>query len=352
MTDKADKGYIEKLCRIFRAGGYQRTLHYHNTPGKYERLYEEQIKYIADHYHTLSADNLKNRFVDGVGHSIIIGLFDGYRNNYDVMCPIMKKYGQTAWYLLVADFLDTPVKEQEGRLERYRMQYLLGEYKDRRYAMNWDEARLASQNHTIVNHSSTHFFLKPDSGRKDLEYEIYHSHDLIAKNTGVIPKVFSWLGGGEYGTNSAATEMLQEKGYEYLIGYELENIAPVIDGLPKTAVETKTEDEKKLPGCQKIMPEFTDEKLEEEINHHQSIMATIGIFSGVPAILPLYRAEAPQVGKDNETKEEDLIFASHFYRLAFYLRERLKITEWDAAHRALDVMAVNMIGEGFPYHLA
>lgn len=389
MGDEVKKGYIDKLYRILKGGGYQRTLHYHNTPGTHEALYEEQMKYIAEHYHTVSATELGKRlrgrrnekqeetdgrradFRAGKGYSLVIGLFDGYRNNFDVMYPILEKYGQTAWYLLVADFLDAPVQEQEGRLEQYSMQYLLGEYKDRRYAMNWEEARQAAQNHTIVNHSSTHFFLKQDSEKEVLDYEINHSHELIVNNTGVIPKVFSWLGGAEYSTNSAATKMLQEKGYEYLVGYELENIAPVPGGLTKTVVERDLPEDpgaSEEPKCASAecrcvgeeqcasredwcaaSAEFREEKLLEEINYHQRIMETIGIFSGVPAILPMYQAEAPEVGKG---EEEDLLFASHFYQLASYLWEHLRISEWEAAHRALDIMAVNMIGEGFPYHLS
>ncbi len=349
-------GYIENLYRIMRGGGYQRTLHYHNTPRFYDKLYEEQISYIACHYHTVGMSELEDRLFGRTEDqenkpSMVIGLFDGYRNHYDVIYPILERYGMTAWFLLVADFLDTPADEQEGRLEQYKMQYLLGEYKDRRYAMDWEEARQAAQNHVIVNHSSTHFYLTPDTGEKELKYEILHSHELIMKNTGITPKAFSWLGGGEFATNPAASEILRKMGYEYLIGYELENIcreqASRRDG---QGIKWKNKD--LTVDCLYPVPDKISwdqqEKIQEEIHYHQKVMDSIGIFSAVPAILPLYRAELPSVHGE---KEEDAAFAIHFYQLSMYLRERLKISEWEAAHRALDIMAVNMIGEGFPYHI-
>lgn len=168
LKDTAENTYIQKIFRILRGGGYQRTLHYHNTPGSHRELYEKQIAYIADHYQTWGLTELDRRFSCGESGyiskrygdklSIVIVLFDGYRNNFDVMYPILEKYGQKAWFLLVADFLNCPIHNQQERLEQYKMQYLIGEYEDRRYAMNWNEALEASKNHVIVNHSSTHFF--------------------------------------------------------------------------------------------------------------------------------------------------------------------------------------------------
>lgn len=151
--------------------------------------------------------------------------------------------------------------------------------------------------------------------------------------------MFSWLGGGEYSTNPTASKMLQEKGYKYIIGYELENICPVgKDTLSWPEIGSD------VVGNH-IM---ADEKIEEEIRYHQSIMETIGIFSAVPAILPLYRAEKPYIGQG---QEEDILLADHFYNVACYLRKNLKLSEWEAVHRALDILAVNMIGEDFSYHL-
>lgn len=348
------EGYIDKIYAILMGGGYQRTLHYHNTPGFHKELYERQIEFISRHYITYGTEDLDHKEIRDarVGQEgklpLVIGLFDGYRNNYDVMFPILEKYGMTAWFLLVTDFVDTLPEKQEKMLEPYRMQYYLGEYEDRRYAMNWEEARRISETQVIVNHSSTHYFMKPDTDVRCLKYEICHSHELLKEKLGITPSVFSWLGGAEYETNSRAAEMLRELGYQYLIGYELE----MIGGEEETgssrvcsSAVMQTEDDQETE-----VPEEEDmdtARLEKEIRYHQEIVERIGIFSAVPAILPFYQAVSSVRGTGNN---EDRKLAWHFRKLADYLRERLSFDEWHAAHKALDVLAVNLLGEDFPYH--
>lgn len=334
-------GYINRMYEILRSGGYQRTLHYHNTPGMHRDLYEKQLEYVSEHFAAYGMKDMNRKKereiqVQSSGKkSIVIGLFDGYRNNYDVMFPILKKYGLTAWYLLVADFVNTRPEEQEKMLEPYLMQYYLGEYADRRYAMNWDEVREVSKTQVIVNHSATHYFMKQDTDEQRLKYEIYHSHALIEKETGIRPKVFSWLGGAEYETNSLAAKMLRELKYQYLIGNEFEDITE------------RSESNIRIPE----EPEFTElpdaSQIEAEIRYHQEVIEQIGIFSAVPAILPFYNVDDPMGSGGNE---EDQKLAAHFWQLAEYLKERLSFDEWHAAHRALDILAVNLIGKEFPYH--
>lgn len=332
--------YIEKLYQILKAGGYQRTLHYHNTPSFYGKLYEKQLKYIAEHYVSLNLKNLslklqRDTFEHPDKKSILIGLFDGYRNNYEVLYPMLGRYGLTAWYLLVSDFLNTPVKEQEKMLEPYHMQYIVGEYEDGRYAMSWEEAREVSRKHVIVNHSSTHYFITSDTDEKRVCYEIDHAHGMIEKNTGTRPIVFSALGGADFYTNPTVSKKLREKGYQYMIGYCLENIA----------IQDKRDITENVPYEDTV---FLDEaQVEQEIRYYQIVMDRVGHYSAVPAILPFYNVDAPNIGAGTQ---EDKEFAVHFKSIASYLRDRLSFDEWHASHRALDVLAVHMIGENFPYH--
>lgn len=345
------EGYIDKIYAILMGGGYQRTLHYHNTPVFHKEVYERQMEFISRNYVTYGTEDLSDKKTrdaqvrQGGKLPIVIGLFDGYRNHYDVMLPILEKYGMTAWFLLVTDFVNTSPEKQEKMLEPYRMQYYLGEYKDRRYAMNWEEAGRVCETQVIVNHSSTHYFMKPDTDVRHLEYEICHSHDLIKEKLGISPRVFSWLGGAEYGTNSQASGMLQKLGYQYLIGYELEMIGAEEGqdgGQVCDPAVTRREDRRKPEG-----EDIDTAQLEEEIRYHQEVMEQVGIFSAVPAILPFYQAASPKKGTGNS---EDREFAWHFRMLAEYLRDRLSFDEWHAVHRALDILAVNLLGKTFPYH--
>ncbi|MHA9739158.1 polysaccharide deacetylase family protein [Robinsoniella peoriensis] len=332
--------YIDRTCYLLKSGGYQRTLHYHNTPAFYGSLYEEQLKYVADHYVSCNLDYLDRKLLPDTFErefkkSMVIGLFDGYRNNYEVMYPLLEKYGLTAWYLLVSDFLNTPVDRQEKMLEPYHMQYVIGEYKDGRYAMSWEEAKEAGKTHVIVNHTATHYFMKPDTDEKRVCYEIDHAHRLIEEKTGVCPEVFSALGGADYHMNHMISRKLREKGYRYMFGYSLEHIGET-EG---TYIPEDTDDEH--------TDVMDDVQIREEIRYHQMVMDQIGKYSAIPAILPFYTVDTSV--KTTGT-EEDRQLAEHFKNIAFFLQDKLSFDEWNATHRALDILAFLLIGKDFPYH--
>ena len=218
-------GNIDRVYTWLKHGCYQRTLHYHNTPKINEELYKKQLDYINEHYETVCPEDVKDYLRGGTRKarpSIVIGAFDGYRNNYDVLWRLLEERGMKAWYLLVTDFLDAPPDGQEKVLLPYRMQWLPDEYPDGRYAMNWEEAAKISKNHTIVNHSSTHYPLTLDTDFETLQYEIVHAHNRIVEKLGKRPEAFSWLGGLWLGKNINADSLLRELDYHFLFGYRLE----------------------------------------------------------------------------------------------------------------------------------
>ncbi len=337
--------YLQKTYGLLKAGSYQRTLHYHNTIRENEDLYRRQLDFVKDCYQVPGISELSLGVRSQGKPSLVIGLFDGYRNNYDVFFHLLKEHGLKGWFLLVTDFLDTPVKDQEASLERYRMQYQLGEYGDGRYAMSWAEAaEIAGCGHTIVNHSATHFYLTKDSRQEEIDYEIDHSHELLLKYLGKTPCVFSWLGGAGFSENPYAAKKLHEKGYEYLMGYTLEMEEPLESGDNPAFLQTLQENQ----GSAELfhMPEENKSRqLEEDICFHKRIMDAGSIFTPVPAILPGYGL---QEEGQKEPYEEDLRLAEDFLSLACYLMQEKQEDEWHAVHRALDILAVKGFF-GFPF---
>lgn len=332
------RNYTEEIYTLLKCGCYQRTLHYHNTPKVYDRLYNAQIEYIVKNYEVYGIEDIEKKvmgYKKDLKPSIVIGAFDGYRNNYDVLHRILIKHNLKAWFLLVTDFINTPIIEQEGKLHLYNMQYMLDEYSDKRYAMSWEEAKEIADKHVIVNHSATHFRLDAESKYDNIIYEIEQSHKLIFDHIEVEPIVFSWLGGGDCTTNASALKTLLKNNYEYLIGYRFEKI-----GMGNKEFPWKIED---YNGC-----EISDKILNDEIVYHEQVMKNIGIFSAVPAILPLYQAgkSIAYVGND-----QDRMLADHYYHLSNKIFKNRRISDRDAAFQALDVLAMNMLGKEFPYHL-
>lgn len=329
-------GDIDKIYTWLKHGCYQRTLHYHNTPKKYESLYAKQLDYICWRYETVSLLDVQSYLKTGIKKKhpgIMIGAFDGYRNNYDVLNKLLVERKLKGWYLLVTDFLNTPAQMQESVLTPYQMQWFPDEYDDGRYAMNWEEAAEIGRDHTIVNHTSRHFRLTEETDIRTLQYEIIHAHGMIMEKIGKAPDIISWLGGACLEKNAAAEKMLRQYGYHYQIGYRLEYFD-----------ENDREDNE----WEIAIPDGTAEKyLDREIRRYEQIISNIGWYSAVPSILPLY-----QKGYliTDGGREEDRELAAHYAALVKCLVKTRKMDESAAAWQALEVLAVNGIGEGFQFH--
>lgn len=327
---------IDRIYTALKHGGYQRTLHYHNTPEKFRELYERQLSYISSRYHTVTPEMAQKRLLTGEGDGrkeLVIGLFDGYRNQYEVLYPILERLGLTGWFLLVTDFLDTSGQEQGQKLDFYSMQYLPGEYADKRYAMSWEEAREIGGHHTLVNHSATHFRLEKDTDAMTLKYEIEKSHKRIVEMTGVCPKCFSWLYGAMMKDNLCAARMLKELDYHFLIGSELEYFGQ----------------EDPTPGYEiaQCRESPAENELRTEVENCETVMEHVGLFSAVPAILPFTRCGYVNLKRKDAEGEQ---LAEHFAALVQWLKEKRGLADQEAGNRALEVLAVREMGDGFPYH--
>lgn len=329
----SDMQNIDHIYTLLKHGCYQRSLHFHNTPLKNIELYKRQLDYVKLHYETVSPKDILRYLKTGERPerpSILIGGFDGYRNNYDVLWRLLEERQMHGWFLLVTDFLEAKEDAQEGLLSAYRMQWLPNEYADGRYAMNWTEAEEISRKHTIVNHSSTHFYLSEETEVSELEYEIIHAEKLIMEKLGRKPDVFSWLGGAWMEKNKKAAQILREQKYHFLLGYRLE----YFDG---------TDGEKK--SWEKAVSDHTiDEDLDGEVRKFEQFIGNVGWYSSVPAILPLYQ-EGYFVTKGNV--DEDIALAEHYSAIANYLIRNRGVSADEAAQKALDVLAVNQMGEDF-----
>jgi len=75
-------------------------------------FFEKQLQYLQDKkYNVISMENLKN-FFDGVeklpDKPVLITFDDGYKDNYDYMYPILKKFGYKATIFIPTGLLNNP----------------------------------------------------------------------------------------------------------------------------------------------------------------------------------------------------------------------------------------------------
>lgn len=321
---------IETLPQAYHwlaSGHYIRTLHFHNTPRKNESLYRRQMQKISEYYEVLSFNGVKALLSGGIATRtpLVIGLFDGYRNNFDVMHPLLEEYGLCAWILLVTDFLSTPAAGQHNVLERYKMQWLEREYADGRYAMTWQEALLLSKRHTIVNHSATHFLLNSNQTKEQVRYEVEHAQEIIVQKLGIAPRIFSWLGGAGCTTNQAATDLLRQNGFQCIFGERLEYIG-AFDGTSASA-------EMEYECCADAQC-----SAQNETQQYETLFTKLTIFHGVPALLPFYAVDGDALQGGTT---EDLQLAKRFVAIAHFLMYERGCTEHAACQKARDIIAMN-----------
>lgn len=216
-----DKRCFEML-RYLINNSYIRVVNYHNTNPADSGRFEVEIKYFSEHFVPVRMKDLDTFFATKrwpyEKPGLIPAIFEGFRNHYDVMLPILDRYQFTGWFYLPGFFMDVPVLEQLDFSEEHELNITDKDlYPDGRVAMNWDEVRRISENHEICCHSGTHFEITKETPDEDMYREIVLSKRHLEEKTGREVEVFCWLYGEEYSYNTRAQKYLKEAGYKYVL---------------------------------------------------------------------------------------------------------------------------------------
>jgi len=207
-----------ELAAGFASGRAIHLINYHATPSTCEAQYRAQISALAGRFASLGT-----RGVDGLmqpeGDTPVLApiLFEGFRDNYDVILPILEEFGFAAWFFVPSHFINVPPARQRIFAARHNLHYGPDEYEGQRIAMSWDELRDAhARGHFVACHSRNHTALHPDT-----PYDILHDEIVVAKQEleeglGAPVDTFCYLYGAEFGLNARADEMLIKAGYRYL----------------------------------------------------------------------------------------------------------------------------------------
>lgn len=212
----------EMLGRI-AGGGYVRVVNYHNTKFRDAARFEAEIACFARHFSPVTLQDLDQWFETRrwpkEKPGLIPAIFEGYRNHYDVILPILEKHGFTGWFYVPSFFLDVPPQEQAAFCMGHRLRSTAeDEYPDGRYALTWDELRAISKHHEVCCHTGTHFNLDENSTDEEMRREIILSKRRLEEELGKPIDVFCWLGGKEYAEYPQSHPYLREAGYRYLVG--------------------------------------------------------------------------------------------------------------------------------------
>lgn len=200
-----------------------RTINYHATGLADAARFERDIASYARHFSSVTVADLDRFIENGQWHKdkpgLILGIFEGFRNHYDVIWPILEKYGLVGWFHIPAFFIDRPAGDQLEWAEAHELHITRPEeYTDGRYAMNREEVREIARNHVISCHSGSHFQIMKDTSDADMKREIVDAKICLESMTDKPIELFCWLYGEEYAWNPRAASYIEAAGYRYVIG--------------------------------------------------------------------------------------------------------------------------------------
>jgi len=196
-----------------------RAVNFHNTPRARVAAYERQLKDYSKAFSPVSEDDLDRYLKSGRWHKpkpgLIVGLYNGYRDNYDVFLPLLERYGFIGWFFVATAFVGTPGSEQPEFIARRKLRIVDNEYPDGRYALSWNELREIDRKHVVASHTRNHSQLATEDPAA-LEGEIVGPQLDFQKELGHRASAFASLSGAAYGEYSVADRLIDAAGYRFV----------------------------------------------------------------------------------------------------------------------------------------
>ncbi len=216
-----DKRTLE-MFRYLVNNSFLRVVNYHNTNIKDIKRFEMEIKYFSEHFVPVSMNDLDEYFETKIWKyekpGIILGIFEGFRNHYDILLPILNKYEMRSWFYIPSFFLDIPIAQQLDFTQTHELTITDPDmYKDGRYALTWDELREIAKNHEICCHTGTHYQITKETPDDLMAYEIVSAKKRLEDEIKREVKVFCWLYAEEYNFNKKAHKHLEKAGFTYVM---------------------------------------------------------------------------------------------------------------------------------------
>ncbi len=205
-----------------------RAVNFHSTARANADHYEKQLAQYHQAFSSVSEDELDEYLTTGHWHKpkpgLIISVYEGYRNSYEVLLPLIEKYGFIGWFWMITSFINTPVPDQLGYADHHDIDMQTHEYPDGRYALTWDELRIIDKKHVILSHSRSHTELSklPLAVQRA---EVIGSQEDFKKNLGHPVRGFVSLFGPAYGETPAVDHLIDEAGYDFVFSnYRIQRI--------------------------------------------------------------------------------------------------------------------------------
>lgn len=211
---------VAELDKEFGSHPLIRAVNFHSTSHAQTARYDRQLGDYSRAFSSVNEDELQEYLTTGAWHKskpgLIVSVFEGYRNSYEVLTPLIEKHGFVGWYWVITGFINTAIPDQLTYAEHHDIDMLTHEYPDGRYALNWDELRQLDKNkHVIACHTRSHTLLSEldPATRRD---EVIGSQGQFKKELGHPVRSFVSLTGPAYGEDAATDRLVETAGFEFV----------------------------------------------------------------------------------------------------------------------------------------
>ena len=153
-----------------------------------------------------------------------MAVYEGYRNGYDVLVPLLERHGLVGWFFIITDFVKSTVSDQLPYALSHRIGMRTREYADERYAMTWEELRKLDGKHVIASHARSHTELSTLDAAT-LEREVMGAQEDFKEHLGHKVRAFSSLRGPASGDFPATDKMVAAAGYDFVFSnYRIQRV--------------------------------------------------------------------------------------------------------------------------------
>ena len=215
-----------QAARRLTAARWLRVVNFHHTPRALAAGYERQVEALRG-YAPVDEDDVE-ALVAGRASSgppaCVPMLFEGFRNAYDVLLPMIEAVGLRAWLFIPTRLLDTPPDEQVAFALAHMFELPTDrggpgdDYDDPRLVMTWDEVRdCVRRGHTVACHTATHADQAYLATAQDVEREVVAPKRRLEEELGVDVRTIAFLWGTPAGLRPHVDAGLRDAGYRLVV---------------------------------------------------------------------------------------------------------------------------------------
>ena len=218
-----------EITQLLASHPMMRVVNFHNTPRAKADYFDKQLAGYASHFTSVNEDELDGYLTTGKWHKakpgLIVVCYEGYRNGFDVMAPIIERHGFIGWYFIITSFINSSVEEQATFAKGHHIGMRTREYDDNRYALSWDEIKQLDKKHVIASHARSHSELAKLEPAV-VEREVVGSQEDFVKNIGHPVRAFASLTGPQYGIHPVQDHYVQAAGFDFVFSnFRIQRIA-------------------------------------------------------------------------------------------------------------------------------